>query len=103
MGGVYPRCDYAPYDRRPLESVRGRPTLTIIHAHGEQPMFERLARPPGPPEAAAEAQDAVTQTQGVGLIVWRDRVLPVGTRDENVAAVVKALGGPLKRVPSATG
>jgi hypothetical protein len=66
-------------------------------------MFERLARPPGPPEAAAEAQDTVTQTQGVGLIVWRDCVLPVGTRDENVAAVVKALGGPLKRVPGATG
>ncbi len=29
--------------------------------------------------------------------------LAVGPRDENVAAVVKALGGLLKRVPGATG
>jgi uroporphyrinogen decarboxylase len=131
-----------PYDRRVLESVRGRSTLTIVHAHGEQLMFERLARLPGhawnwddratpptlaeghrlvpgavigglgqwttlkegPPEAAAaQAQDAVAQTQGVGLIVGPGCVLPIGTPDENVAAVVKALGGPLKRVPGATG
>jgi uroporphyrinogen decarboxylase len=130
-----------PYDRRVLESVRGRSTLTIVHAHGEQLMFDRLARLPGqawnwddratpptlaeghrlvpgavigglgqwttlkegPPEAAAaQAQDAVAQTQGVGLIVGPGCVLPIGTPDENVAAVVKALGGPLKRVPGAT-
>jgi uroporphyrinogen decarboxylase len=130
-----------PYDRRVLESVRGRSTLTIVHAHGEQLMFERLARLPGhawnwddratpptlaeghrlvpgavigglgqwttlkegPPEAAAaQAQDAVAQTQGVGLIVGPGCVLPTGTPDENVAAVVKTLGGPLKRVPGAT-
>jgi hypothetical protein len=29
-------------------------------------------------------------------------VLPSNTPDPNVAAVVKALGGPLKRVPGAT-
>jgi uroporphyrinogen decarboxylase len=130
-----------PYDRRVLESVRGRSTLTIIHAHGEQLMFERLARLPGhawnwddratppalaegrrlvpgavigglgqwttlkegtPEAAAAQAQDAVAQTQGLGLIVGPGCVLPIGTPDENVAAVVKALGGPLKRVPGAT-
>jgi uroporphyrinogen decarboxylase len=130
-----------PYDRRVLESVRDRSTLTIIHAHGEQLMFERLARLPGhawnwddrttppsladgralvpgavigglgqwntlktgtPDAAAAEAQDAVAQTQGVGLIVGPGCVLPIGTPDENVAAVVKTLGGPLKRVPGAT-
>jgi uroporphyrinogen decarboxylase len=130
-----------PYDWRVLESVRGRSTLTIVHAHGEQLMFERLARLPGqawnwddratpptlaeghrlvpgavigglgqwttlkegPPEAAAaQAQDAVAQTQGVGLIVGPGCVLPTGTPDENVAAVVKTLGGPLKRVPGAT-
>ena len=142
---LHTEAEYAefgePYDRRVLESVRGRSTLTIIHAHGEQLMFERLARLPGhawnwedratppslaegralvpgavigglaqwttlkegPPEAAAaEAQAAVAQTQGVGLIVGPGCVLPAGTPDENVAAVVKALGGPLKRVPGAT-
>jgi uroporphyrinogen decarboxylase len=130
-----------PYDRRVLESVRGRSTLTIIHAHGAELMFERLARLPGhawnwedrttppslaegrklvpgavigglgqwttlkdgsPEAAAAEAQDAVAQTQGLGLIVGPGCVLPVGTPDANVAAVVKALGGPLKRVPGAS-
>jgi uroporphyrinogen decarboxylase len=142
---LHTEAEYAefgePYDRRVLESVRDRSTLTIIHAHGEQLMFERLARLPGhawnwddrttppsladgralvpgavigglgqwttlktgtPDAAAAEAQDAVAQTQGVGLIVGPGCVLPIGTPDENVAAVVKALGGPLKRVPGAT-
>jgi uroporphyrinogen decarboxylase len=36
-----------PYDRRVLDSVQGRSILTIIHAHGDQLMFERLARLPG--------------------------------------------------------
>jgi uroporphyrinogen decarboxylase len=141
---LHTEAEYAefgePYDRRVLESVRGRSALTIIHAHGEQLMFERLARLPGhawnwedrttpptlaagralvpgavigglgqwttlktgtPDAAAAEAQDAVAQTQGVGLVVGPGCVLPIGTPDENVAAVVKALGGPLKRVPGA--
>jgi uroporphyrinogen decarboxylase len=130
-----------PYDRRVLESVRGRSVLTIIHAHGEDLMFERLAGLPGhawnwedratrpglaagralvpgavigglgqwktlregtPEAAAAEARDAVGQTGGLGLIVGPGCVLPMGTPDENVAAVVTALGGPLKRVPGAT-
>jgi uroporphyrinogen decarboxylase len=55
-----------------------------------------------PDEAAAEARDAVAQTGGIGLIVGAGCVLPVGTPDPNVAAVVRALGGPLKRVPGAT-
>jgi uroporphyrinogen decarboxylase len=36
-----------PYDRHVLESVRGRSSLTIIHAHGDALMFDRLARLPG--------------------------------------------------------
>src|SRR2546426_2516094 len=36
-----------PYDRRILESVRGRSMLTIIHGHGDALMFDRLARLPG--------------------------------------------------------
>jgi uroporphyrinogen decarboxylase len=43
--------DYArfgePYDRRVLESVRGKSILTIIHCHGDRLMFERLASLPG--------------------------------------------------------
>ncbi|MGH7313180.1 MAG: uroporphyrinogen decarboxylase family protein [Candidatus Rokuibacteriota bacterium] len=130
-----------PYDRRVLESVRGRSALTIVHCHGDQLMFDRLAQLPGhawnwddratppslaegraqvsgavigglnqwktlrdgtPEAAAAEAQDAVTQTEGVGLIVGPGCVLPMETPDPNVAAVIKALGGQLKRVPGAT-
>jgi uroporphyrinogen decarboxylase len=55
-----------------------------------------------PEQAVAEAQDAIAQTGGVGLIVGPGCVLPTGTPDPNVAAVVRALGGPLKRVPGAT-
>ena len=36
-----------PYDHRVLESVRDRSILTIIHCHGDQLMFDRLARLPG--------------------------------------------------------
>lgn len=36
-----------PYDRRVLESVRDRSILTIVHCHGTDLMFERLARLPG--------------------------------------------------------
>ena len=49
--------------------------------------------------AAAEAEDAVTQTRGRGLIVAPGCVLMANTPDANVAAVVKALGGPLKPIP----
>jgi hypothetical protein len=47
----------------------------------------------------AEARDAVAQTDGVGLIVGAGCVLAMNTPDDNVAAVVRALGGPLKPVP----
>jgi uroporphyrinogen decarboxylase len=54
----------------------------------------------GTPEAAvAQARDAVAQTDGTGLIVGPGCVLTMNTPDANVAAVVRALGGPLKPVP----
>ena len=54
----------------------------------------------GTPDAAvAEAKDAVAQTDGTGLIVGPGCVLTMNTPDENVSAVVRALGGPLKPVP----
>lgn len=127
-----------PYDRRILESVGGRSVLTIVHCHGEDLMFDRLARLPGhawnwddrrtaptlaegrakvpgavvggldqwsalrdgtPESAVAQARDAVAQTGGTGLIVGPGCVLAMNTPDDNVAAVVRALGGPLKPVP----
>jgi len=130
-----------PHDRRFLESIRDRSKLTIIHCHGDQLMFERLARLPGhawnwddratppslregqtrvpgavigglnqwktvrdgtPEQSMAEVDDAIAQTSGRGLIIGPGCVLPSNTPDPNVAAVVKHLGGPLKRVPGAT-
>jgi uroporphyrinogen decarboxylase len=127
-----------PYDRRVLESVRGKSMLTIVHCHGDRLMFDQLAALPGnawnwddraagpslaevkartvgaviggldqwktlrdgtPEQAAAEAQDAIAQTGGLGLIVGPGCVLPMNTPDPNVAAVVQALGGPLKKIP----
>lgn len=131
-----------PYDRRVLESVRGRSILTVVHCHGRDLMWDRLARLPGhawnwddratpptlaggaarvpgaviggldqwavlrdgtPEEAAAQARDAVAQTGGLGLIVGTGCVLAMDTPDANVAAVVRALDGPLKRIPGVTG
>jgi uroporphyrinogen decarboxylase len=127
-----------PYDRRVLEAVRPRALLIVIHAHGDQLAFDRLARLPGdawnwddratppslregqarvpgaviggldqwktlrdgtPERAAAEVQDALAQTGGVGLIVGPGCVLPPDTPDATLAAVVRALGGPLKPIP----
>jgi uroporphyrinogen decarboxylase len=129
-----------PYDRRFLNSLGTRSTLTVIHCHGDRLMFDRLARLPGhvwnwddrgsgpslaegrravegalaggldqwktlregtPEMAVAEAEDALAQTGGRGLIVAAGCVLPMETPDANVAAVVRRLGGPLKPVPGA--
>jgi uroporphyrinogen decarboxylase len=127
-----------PHDRRVLESIRGRSTLTIVHGHGDALMFERLAALPGhawswadrltpptlaegraavagavvggldqwatlrdgtPEAAAAETEDAVARTGSTGVIVAPGCVLPMNTPDATLAAVVKALGGPLKPMP----
>jgi len=142
---AYTEEEYArfgePYDRQFLESIESRSSLTIIHCHGSELMFDRLATLPGhawnwddratPPslrdararvsgavvgglhqwktlrdgtadQAEAEARDAVAQTDGIGLIVAPGCVLPMNTPDANVAAVVQALGGPLKKIPGVT-
>ena len=49
--------------------------------------------------AEAQARDAVAQATGTGLIVAPGCVLAMNTPDDNVAAVVRALGGPLKPIP----
>lgn len=50
-------------------------------------------------QAVAECDDAVAQTRGVGLVLAPGCVLPVGTPDAPLAAVVRRLGGPLKPLP----
>src|SRR5205809_7548239 len=55
-----------------------------------------------PEQSIAEVDDAIAQTGGRGLIIGPGCVLPSNTPDPNVAAAVKHLGGPLKRVPGAT-
>jgi uroporphyrinogen decarboxylase len=48
---VHPESVYAefgePYDRQVLQSVADRSILTIVHCHGDDLMFDRLARLPG--------------------------------------------------------
>ena len=46
-----------------------------------------------PEEVRREVEDAADQTDGIGLIVGPGCVLPTGVPDENVVALVKALGG----------
>jgi len=53
-------------------------------------------------QAVGETRDAVAQTDGTGLIIGPGCVLPMNTPDANVAAVVQALGGPLKKIPGVT-
>ncbi len=62
----------------------------------------RTLRDGTPAAAEAEARDAAARTGGIGLIVGPGCVLPMHTPDEHLAAVVRALGGPLRRVPGAT-
>jgi len=59
----------------------------------------RTLRDGTPDAATAEAEDAVSQTGGTGLIVAPGCVLPMNTPDATVAAVVRTLGGPLKPIP----
>ncbi len=81
-----------PFDRRLLESVRGRSALTIIHAHGDALMFDRLARLPGhawnwddraTPPSLAEGQGKVGGAVIGGLSQWR--TLRDGTPEDAAA------------------
>jgi uroporphyrinogen decarboxylase len=124
-----------PYDRRILETIRPRSRLTILHCHGDNLMFDRLAALPadawnwddrragptlaagqarvpgaviggldqrttlkdGPAERAqAEANDAVAQTGGRGLILGAGCVLYNNSSDRTLVHLVKSLGGEVK-------
>ena len=113
-----------PHDRRFLESIRDRLARLPGHAWNwddratPPSLGEGRALVPGavigglnqwktlrdgtPEQSVAEADDAIAQTGGRGLIIGTGCVLASNTPDPNVAAVVKHLGGPLKRVPGAT-
>ena len=121
-----------PYDRRLLQAAMEGTQFVIVHCHGDELMFERLARLPAhawnwddraegpslregkarvggaviggvnqwatvrdgtPEDVRAEVKDAVEQTEGIGLIVGPGCVLPQRAPEENVVALVKALGG----------
>jgi uroporphyrinogen decarboxylase len=124
-----------PYDRRILESVRPKSKLTILHCHGSNLMFDRLAALPahawnwddrrsGPSlrdgqhrvpgaviggldqwgalkdgtadVAKAEAQDALAQVAGRGLVLGAGCVLPTETSDLALIELVKSIGGQVR-------
>ena len=124
-----------PYDRRILEAVRERSRLTVLHCHGDNLMFDRLATFPadvwnwddrraGPSlqdgrtkvpgavmggmnqwttlkdgsgaDARAEAQEAIAQVGGTGLILGAGCVLVNGHSDATLVDLVKSLGGQVK-------
>ena len=76
---IAPACDRAQQER----VNRAREIIERLNAHGVEVTFE----------------DAVAQAGGTGLIVGPGCVLTMNTPDDNVAAVIRALGGPLKPVP----
>ena len=87
-----------PYDRRFLDSIASRSTLTIIHCHGEELMFDRLARLPGhawnwddraTPPSLAQAAAVVPGAVIGGLHQWR--TLRDGTPDASVAEAKDAV------------
>jgi uroporphyrinogen decarboxylase len=71
--------DYArfgePYDRRFLESIESKSSLTIIHCHGNELMFDRLASLPG------HAWN------------WDDRATPPSLRDARAKVPGAVIGG----------
>lgn len=92
---VLPEDVYAefgePYDRRVLASVHERSMLTIVHGHGDQLMFDRLARLPGhawnwddraTPPSLGEAQPRVPGAVIGGLHQWK--TLRDGTPEQAV-------------------
>jgi uroporphyrinogen decarboxylase len=87
-----------PYDRRFLDSLAGKSALTIIHAHGDRLMFDRLARLPGhawnwddraTPPRLADGRAAVSGAVIGGLNQWA--TLRDGTPAQAVAEVDDAI------------
>lgn len=95
-GSVNSEEDYArfgePYDLRFLESIDSKSSLTIIHCHGNELMFDRLARLPGhawnwddraTPPSLREALGKVRGAVIGGLHQWK--TLRDGTAEQAAA------------------
>jgi uroporphyrinogen decarboxylase len=87
-----------PYDRRFLESLGSRSTLTVIHCHGDRLMFDRLATLPGhvwnwddrgAGPSLAEGRALVRGAVAGGLDQWK--TLRDGTPDMAVSQAEDAL------------
>ena len=87
-----------PYDRRFLEAIAGKSILTIIHAHGDRLMFDRLARLPchawnwddrATPPSLAEGRSAVAGAVIGGLNQWA--TLRDGTPEQAIGEVDDAI------------
>ena len=111
-----------PHDRRILEAVREGSRLTVLHCHGERLMFDRLAALPADvwnwdivpgavqgglnqwstlkdgtgPDAQAEAQDAIAQTSGTGIILGAGCVLLTQHSDATLIDLIQSVGGSVK-------
>lgn len=119
-----------PYDRRILDTLKGRSTFTLLHIHGQRIYFDPLAAlvvhainwhdrrtPPPLAEAqrrfagavvgglnewetlrggsgsvvAAEVEEAIHQTGGIGLIIAPGCGLPLDVPKEHLEVVVEAV------------
>jgi uroporphyrinogen decarboxylase len=94
--------DYArfgePYDRRFLESIESKSTLTIIHCHGNELMFDQLAGLPGhawnwddraTPPSLRDARARVSGALIGGLHQWK--TLRDGTAEQAVSETRDAI------------
>ena len=94
-----------PHDRRILQTVREQSRLTVLHAHGEALVtgavqgglnqWTTLKEGAGS-EARAEAQEAIEQTAGTGLILGAGCVLLPQHSDAALVDLVQSLGGTVK-------
>ena len=87
-----------PYDRQFLQALAGRSSLTIIHCHGDELMFDRLARLPGhvwnwddraTPPTLAQARAMTSGAVLGGLDQWR--TLRDGTAEDAASEVRDAI------------
>jgi uroporphyrinogen decarboxylase len=101
-GAVHTEEEYRrfgePYDRRILEAVRPRSRLTIVHAHGERPMLDRLATLPADAwnwdarRAGPSLREGLAQVPGAvvgGLDQWT--VLQDGSPEAALAQAREAI------------
>src|SRR6266545_6024714 len=91
-----------PYDRRILDAVRPRALLTILHCHGENLMFDRLAALPADAwnwddrRSGPSLKDGKARVPGAVIILGTGCVLPPGHSDATLIGLIKAIGGTVK-------